>query len=227
MQDNEKVMTNEHDLVDTIFMERDDASEIDAESRSFSITASDILEYLFCPRFTYFLNYLDIPQHEEGRFKVQKGRTIHEYQTRINPQYLRKKLGVVEKKMSVYLSSERGMRGIVDEILFLNDGTAAPLDYKYAEYKDRTFKNHKYQLTLYGSLIKEHFRIPVNRGFIIYTRSRNKVVEVSITPHMYVDLDKIIGDLLNIVQKGIYPKPTKYKARCNDCCYRNICEKII
>ena len=46
-------------------------------SGAFSITTSDILEFLFCPRFTYFENYLDIPQHEEKRFKVQKWRMIH------------------------------------------------------------------------------------------------------------------------------------------------------
>jgi CRISPR-associated exonuclease Cas4 len=193
----------------------------------FSITASDILEFLFCPRFTYFENYLDIPQHQEKRFKVQKGRTIHEDKLRVNPDYLRKRLGCVERKKSVYLSSDAGIRGIVDEVLFLNDGTAAPLDYKYAEYKERTFKNHRYQLTFYGKLIKENYHVTVGRGFIIYTRSRNKLIEVPITKKMYQELDVIIGDLLNVVQKGVYPKPTKYRARCGDCCYRNICEKVI
>jgi len=192
-----------------------------------SITASDILEYLFCPRFTYFQNYLDIPQHEEKRFKVQKGRMIHEDKERVNPEYLRKKIGCIERKKAVYLSSERGIRGIVDEILFLNDGTAAPLDYKYAEYKERTFRNHKYQLTFYGRLIQENCGVPVKKGFIIYTRSRNKLVEVPLTEKTYHELDVIIDDLIDVVQKGIYPKPTKYKARCGDCCYRNICEKVI
>lgn len=203
------------------------ADNIDNGEPASSITASDILEYLFCPRFTYFENYLDITQHEEKRFKVQKGRRIHEDKQRINPRYLRKKLGCIERKHSVYLSSARGIRGIVDEILFLDDGTAAPLDYKYAEYKDRTFKNHKYQLTFYGQLIRENFNLPVHRGFIVYTRSRNKLIEVPITEGMYQELDKIIGNLLHVVQKGVYPKPTKYKARCSDCCYRNICEKVI
>lgn len=194
----------------------------------FSITASDILEYLFCPRFIYFENYLDIPQHEEKRFKVQKGRTIHEDKIKLNQQYLRKKLGCLERKTSAYLSStSKGIRGIVDEILFLDDGTAAPLDYKYAEYKDVTFKNHKYQLTFYGQLIRENFKITVNRGFIVYTRSRNKLIEVSITDQMYSELDNIISGLLDIIQKGVYPKPTKYRAKCPDCCYRNICEKVI
>jgi len=62
------------------------ANDIADYRDGFSITASDILEYLFCPRFVYFQNYLDIPQHEEKRFKVQKGRTIYEDKTHINPQ---------------------------------------------------------------------------------------------------------------------------------------------
>ena len=207
--------------------EDNEVLDIDNGEAAFSITASDILEHLFCPRFTYFQSYLQIPQHEEKRFKVQKGRTVHEDKMRVNPDYLRKKLGCLDRKKSAYLSSERGLRGIVDEVLFLDDGTAAPLDYKYAEYKDRTFKNHKYQLTFYGQLIKEHFQVPVDRGFIVYTRSRNKLIEVPITERMYSELDKIVSDFLNIAQKGVYPKPTKYKARCGDCCYRNICEKVI
>ena len=204
-----------------------DVVDTDNTGTAFSITASDILEFLFCPRFTYFQNYLDIPQHEEKRFKVQKGRTIHEDKERVNPEYLRKKIGCIERKKAVYLSSEKGIRGIVDEILFLNDGSAAPLDYKYAEYKERTFRNHKYQLTFYARLIGEHYHVPVNRGYIIYMRSRNKLVEVPITEKMYQELDVIISDLIDVVQKGFYPKPTKYKARCNDCCYGNICEKVI
>jgi CRISPR-associated exonuclease Cas4 len=203
------------------------AAEASEMNTGFSITASDILEFLFCPRFTYFQNYLNIPQYEEKRFKVRKGRTVHEDKKSINPDYLRKKLGCVERKKAVYLSSEQGIRGIVDEILFLDDGTAAPLDYKYAEYKDRTFKNHKYQLAFYGRLIGEHYHLPVTRGFIVYTRSRNKLVEVPITEKMQQELDAIIDELLSVVQKGVYPRPTRSRARCSDCCYGNICEKVI
>jgi CRISPR-associated exonuclease Cas4 len=170
---------------------------------------------------------LQIPEHQEKRFKVQHGRTIHEEKSKINPDYLPKKLGCLRKESSVYLSSPRGKRGVVDEFLFLNDGTAAPLDYKFAEYKDKTFKNHQYQLTFYGDLIQEHFQLPVNRGYIVYTRSRHKLVEVPITAKMYAQLEKIIADLLGVIVKGKYPKPTPYRARCADCCYRNICEQVI
>ena len=195
------------------------------QEAEFSLTASHLLEYLFCPRFTYFEYVLDIPQHEEKRFKVEVGRTIHEKIRKANIGYLRKKFGVKEKKMDVYLSSPSVIRGIVDVILFLNDDTAAPLDYKYAEYKERTFKNHRYQLVFYAQLIKDNFHIPVTRGFIIYTRSRNKLVEVPIHEKNFEELQKIISEILDIVQQCRYPKPTKYKQRCPDCCYRNICDK--
>lgn len=197
------------------------------EETGFSVTASHLLEYLFCPRFTYFEYVLDIPEYQEKRFKVQQGREIHNKIRKMNPDYLRKKIGVTEKKSDVYLSSQMGIRGIVDEVLFFNDGTAAPLDYKYAEYKDRTFKNHRFQLVFYAQLIKDNFHVPVNRGFIVYTRSKNKLVEVPILEKDYTELEEIIGDLLDIIQKGRYPESTKYKRRCPDCCYRNICERTI
>lgn len=198
-----------------------------ADEESYSITATDLLEFLYCARFAYFELYLKIPEHQEKRFKVQKGRIVHDEKATVNPDYLRTKLGCIERKKSVYLSSGRGMRGVVDEILFLQDGSAAPLDYKYAEYKDRTFKNHRYQLTFYGRLIRDCFDLPVHRGFIVYTRSRNKLVDIELTDAVYSDLDKIIAEFLEIVQRGLYPKPTRYPARCADCCYRNICEKVV
>lgn len=197
------------------------------EETGFSVTASHLLEYLFCPRFTYFEYVLDIPEHQEKRFKVEVGREIHEKVRKMNPDYLRKKIGVKEKQSDVYLPSTMGIRGIVDEILFLNDGTAAPLDYKYAEYKERTFKNHRYQLVFYAQLIKDNFQVPVNRGFIIYTRSRNKLIEIPIQHKDFDALNEIINDLLDVIVKCKYPKPTRYKGRCSDCCYRNICGRTI
>ena len=53
-------------------------TQIKDDESGFSLTASHLLEYLFCPRFTYFEYVLDIPQHEAKRFKVEVGRTIHE-----------------------------------------------------------------------------------------------------------------------------------------------------
>lgn len=192
-----------------------------------SITASQMLEYLYCPRFTYFEYVMDIPQNEGERFKVEKGRNIHEKVRKTNPEYLRKKIGVINRKSDVYLASSLGIRGIVDEVLFLNDNTAAPLDYKFAEYKNKLFKTYRFQLIFYARLIKDNFQFPVKKGFIIYTRSKNKLVEVPLKDKDFIELEKIVDDMTNIIQNCRYPKPTSVKRRCLDCCYKNICESTV
>ena len=193
----------------------------------FSLTATHLLEYLYCPRFTYFEYVLDIPEHQGERFKVQKGRKVHEKVRKTNPDYLRKKLGAVDKEIDVYLGSDAGMRGIVDEILFLDDGSAAPVDYKYAEYKNKIYKTYKLQLVYYARLIETNYQVPVNKGFIIYTRSKNRIVDVSIGQKEYKELDKTIQAVIDVIYNCRYPKPTSVKRRCPDCCYRKICEQTI
>ena len=56
------------------------------------VTVSDALEYLFCPRFIFFERCLMIPEHQEKRFKVLKGRELHEVREKVNRDYLRKRL---------------------------------------------------------------------------------------------------------------------------------------
>jgi len=167
---------------------------------------------------------LGIPQHEEKRYKVLKGRALHEAREKMNKSYIRKKLQCVRKDVAVYLVSKRNhLKGEVDEVLFLNDGTAAPLDYKFAAFKDRVFKTHRYQSALYGLMIADNYGVEVNRGFVCYTRSNHLVKEVKLGNKDFERAITMVGEVLEVIQKGFYPDATKYKARCVDCTYRNIC----
>jgi len=188
------------------------------------VTVSDALEYLFCPRFIFFMHCQGIAQREEKRYKVLKGRKLHEIREKINREYVRKKLHCTGKEISVYLTSHKHQfKGEVDEVLFLEDGTAAPLDYKYAEFKKTIYRTHKYQAALYGILIKEHFGVEVKKGYVCYTRSNNYVAEIDFKQKDYENALQIVREILMIIQKGYYPDGTKLKARCVDCTYRNIC----
>ena len=188
------------------------------------IRISDVLEYLFCSRFIYYMYCLDIPQHEEKRFKVIKGREVHETRKLTNRDYVRKKLNCMRKDSDVFIASKQHhIKGIVDEVLFLEDGTAAPLEYKFAEYKDKIFKTYKFQLVLQALLIRENYSIEVNRAYICFTRSNSLVKEMEITTTDFKKAEKIIEEILDIVQKGLYPKTTISSRTCVDCCYRNIC----
>ena len=172
------------------------------------------------------MNCLCISQHEEQRYKVMKGRELHQIRASINQDYLRKKLGVKEKLIDVELSSEKlKLKGKIDEVLFLEDGTAAPFDYKYAEFKDTVFKTLRIQSVLYAHLIKENFNIEVNRGYICYIRSKNHIEEIKYNEEDYKKSLEIVEEIFDIISKGYYPKKTSFPNKCIDCCYKNICAK--
>jgi CRISPR-associated exonuclease Cas4 len=189
-----------------------------------SLTPSNIIEYLYCPRYIYYMYVLAIPQNEENYFKAMKGREIHERKLKQNIDYLRKSIGVVDKKLNVYLSHNH-LRGIVDEVLFLEDGTAAPLDYKFAVYENKVYNTYKTQLHCYAYLIKNNFNVNVNRGFLVYVRSKNKLITEEINKKIFDKINEYIDEILEIIDENKFPKATPYKSKCLTCTYRNICPK--
>jgi len=187
------------------------------------ITPSDMMEYLYCPRFIYYMKVLGIQQYEEQSYKVQKGRSIHEKKEEENKNYLRKKIGVENKEVDVQLvCHELKIRGIVDEVLTLQDGTMAPLDYKFAKYEEKIYKTLRTQTILYSIMIEKVYNKKVDRGFIVYCRGGDKLVEVSIKAKDKEEVKKQISAYQKVLT-GYFPKATGYKSRCMDCTYKNIC----
>jgi CRISPR-associated exonuclease Cas4 len=189
-----------------------------------SLTPSHIIEYLFCPRYTYFEYVLCIPQFEEKGYKVQRGREIHDIKLEQNKEYLRKKIGVKEKWLDQYLTNQM-LRGKVDEVLLLENETMAPLDYKFAVFKDKIYETYQQQLFCYAVLIEENFNIPVEKGYLVYTRSKNKLIEVPVREKDKKLIYESANAINQIIKNNHFPKATKYKRRCLNCTYRNICTK--
>jgi len=190
------------------------------------LTVSQIMEYYFCPRFIYFIHCLNIPQHEELRYKVLVGRELHRKRQRTNPCYLWRKLKCVERYNDVHLFSHRyKIKGVVDVVLVLSDGTAAPLDFKFATFNKTIYRTHKYQSLLYGIMITEMFSYPVSRGFVCYTRSGNLIKTIAFSPHDLHTVRADIQKIKNIITTGRLPSKRSGTARCIDCCYKNICPK--
>lgn len=195
-----------------------------SEPTAISVTPSLVLEYLFCPRFIYFMECLNIPQHEERRLKVQLGRKVHETKQQINKEYLRKKIGCIDKEISVYLSSPRDhIRGMLDEVLWLNDGSLAPLEFKFAIYRERLFQTYKMQLTLQALLIEENYHQPVRNGYLVFVRSKNYLLTVPIGEKERRQAQQIIEQIIDIIRTGKFPPRTRSRQKCMDCCYKNIC----
>ncbi len=192
------------------------------ETESLSITPSHIIEYLYCPRYIYFMYVLSVPQREELYYKAMKGREIHQRKTVVNPEYLRKKIKVISKEVEVYLTG-KNLRGIVDEVLFLSDGTASPLDYKFARYNERIYKTYHTQAHCYAKLIMENYKVGVKKAFLVFIRSKNKVVEFDITDKGIAKVDLYINEIGEIIENNRFPRGTSSKSKCLTCTYRNIC----
>ncbi len=189
-----------------------------------TLTPSHIIEYLYCPRFTYFEYVLAIPQYEEKNYKVMRGRDLHDDKLEQNKEYLRKRIGVQQKYLDQYLTTDL-LRGRVDEVLLLTDGTMAPLDYKFAEFKDNIYETYQTQLFCYAVLIEANFEKKVNKGYLIYTRSKHKLVEVLITEAQKEQVQVCAQAIYEIIDQNRFPKATRHKNRCLNCTYRNICVK--
>jgi len=189
-------------------------------------TPSDVLEYLYCPRFLYYERVLGIPEHQELRLKVQLGRELHHDRAHSNVAYLRKKLGVVRKEIDVHLASERlRLSGRVDEVLFLENGEAAPLDYKFAEWDGRVYLNQRVQSLLYAAMIHECLGLTVSTGYVAYVRGAEHIEKLVFTPTDFLHAEAVLARMQGIVQSAHFPGATKTRNRCPDCCYRNICPR--
>jgi len=189
-----------------------------------SFYPSQIIEYLYCPRFTFYEYVLRIPQNEDKYYKVIKGRDLHSQKLERNKAYLRRKIGAKRKYLDQYLAMD-GLRGKVDEVLELNDGFMAPLDYKFAKFKGKIYNTYKQQLYCYATLIEENFDKKVKKGYIVYERSKNKLVELKISENDKAKIKLSMDSMEEIISRNKFPNATKYKSRCRQCTYRNICVK--
>lgn len=111
----------------------------------------------------------------------------------------------------------------VDEVLLLEDGSYAPLDYKFAEWKERLYDTYRQQLICYAVLIEDNFGGEVKKGFLVYIRSSNKLIEVDINEKAKEEIKESMAAMAEIISKNFFPKATKFKQRCLNCTYRNIC----
>ena len=196
------------------------------EDNSVYLWPTDILQYLYCPRFIYYEKVLKIPQHEEMRYKVMVGRSLHQMRAVRDRDYLRKRLGVERKLVNVELASaELHLKGVVDEVLFFSDGRAAPLDYKFAEWKGRVYRPLFYQSMIYAVLIEELFARPAPRGYIVYTRSSNHIETVKYPEDRRRRIEKIVAIVLDIIFNSIYPSVRANPRQCADCAYAKLCIK--
>ena len=188
------------------------------------LTVTHVLEHLFCPRFTYFEYRAGDTGAQERRPLVQMGR---QSLTRSASGSTRATCGKswgwwAVSSTSRWSAGELGVRGAVDEVLTLADGSRALFDYKFAEYKGQIYANVRTQSVLYGMLIEEASGAGTAR-LLVLRAVEPPVVEVGHEEKDRQAARAVLTEVLEVIQTGLFPEATEWKARCRDCCYRNIC----
>jgi CRISPR-associated exonuclease Cas4 len=189
------------------------------------ITPSEISDFIYCKRYIYYERFLGIQQFAQNRYKVKKGKEIHDKMESDNKSFTRKQIDSVKKLINVNLISKKyNLKGKIDEIHVTNDGYYIPLDYKYSKYDDFIYKTNKLQIVMYSLMIEETYNCKVKKGFLVFLRSNNKLVEVDINDK---DKNETLGYLKEFgdISYGFYPEKSESDKKCSDCCYKNICVK--
>ena len=192
-----------------------------------SLTPSHLIQHQYCPRYTYFEYVLRIPQNEEKYGKVLRGRQVHDLKLVRNKGYLRQRLGVVARYDDQYLTMP-GLRGIIDEVLELEGRRFAPLDYKFAVWKNRIPATYRLQLSCYALLVEANFSGIVEAGYLVYVRSKNKVVQQALGPAERDGVRKLIDEVQGVIATNRFPRATRNKKQCLTCTrpLHKVCHEI-
>ena len=115
-----------------------------------------------------------------------------------------------------------GLTGIIDELIFGDDGDIIVVDYKLARKGNR---NHRLQLAAYGLLAETHTNRVVKKGYI-YLIPVRQWVEVPLTAALRREVTDMLKALQRMVLYEDMPMPTTQRAKCVGCEFRRFCNDV-
>lgn len=188
--------------------------------KSFSIPAHLIRQYIFCPRIVYFNEVRQLKPKQT--LWMSQGVDFHQRTEMLNRRRKLTKYGVVETAKfthNVHLKSEELLiHGVVDAIIDAGEAYF-PVEFKLAESPPSL--GHILQLTAYGVMMEECYKVSIERGFLLYG-AKGKVVQVEI--QRYRDrLTAILGKIHKLYENSLMPSSSATENKCGQCEYYNYC----
>ncbi|SUY46403.1 CRISPR-associated exonuclease, Cas4 family [Clostridium putrefaciens] len=184
--------------------------EIDKDS--FYIEASAVNTYLYCPRRCY---YEYIQNEFESNAHTIIGDQVHENVDEFGEEDRR---GKIIYKAVKLISDKYGVVLKVDTVE--EDGEMIyPVEYKKG--KRGLWKNDKYQMALQAMLLEEKLSRPVNKGYIYYVGSKERV-EFEISNKLKQEVIETVEEIRNLYKSMKIPEGVDDN-RCRYCSINNIC----
>lgn len=186
-----------------------------------SLPAVLVKEYAYCPRYAYFMLFLDgVNNRITESMRASLELHIEHYRDVIV--YL---CGSYEVYLEYYVhSGALGIHGRIDAVC-VGDDEAIIVDLKpLSRITKRSLMNrHKhflYQVVTYSILVEEALKKSVKRAYIL---TRDGPLEVRITPALKREVLGIINELREMVLKERIPRGTYSGWKCNYCVFRRFC----
>jgi len=196
--------------------------EISAASLPF--TASDVKQFVYCPRIVYFRYVLPVPTlptykmmvggeaHKETN-KREKRRTTRRYQLREG----------VRLYHQFFKSDRLGLSGKLD-LLIEDSGCFYPVEYKNSTGEPGL--HHRYQLTAYALLVEDAKNTVVRKGFI-YMLEDDIVYQLEISDGRKRFLKGLLNSMRDMILSERMPRPTPFLERCMECEFKLYCADTV
>ena len=184
------------------------------------LTVTDVVEFEFCHKFTYFTKVLGLRQYEEKRGTVKSGKILHETHEHSNRNYAfgyengRKLTGIM------FYSKNLDLCGKIDEAIELPDEVIL-VERKYSDNYE-FHETLKVQLGLLSLLVEENTKKLVRHATVIFSKEHRKAINFEIDSNVKKHALESLENTKRVISCTAIPE-SSFDNRCLNCCFRKIC----
>lgn len=187
------------------------------------LTVTDVQQSAYCRRLPYY--HFVLPVTQVATYKMRRGVDVQAAAQALERRRGFREYGLSEgeRLFGLRLRSPRlALSGQLD-LLVKTPQAAYPVDFKDSHGSVRA--NHRVQLAAYALLIEDVLGLRAPSGYI-YLVPRKAMEEVPLGATEREDVLRRMEDIRRMAAAESLPPPTKVRARCSACEYRNYCGDV-
>jgi len=184
------------------------------------LTVTDVVEYAFCPKFTYFINILGLEQFEQKRGTVTSGRKLHHRHEKDNSKYIPQEFSGKKIIARKFFSTKHELSGKIDEAIEMENEIIL-IERKYSD-NHKIYLALRVQLGLLSILIEENLHKPVRKAIVIFNKTQRKIIHIKIDNMIKRESLAMLEDVKTVIKREVMPE-SNFDGRCLNCCFRRVC----
>ncbi len=177
------------------------------------ITPTDVKQYVFCPRVTYFTKVMRVKpimgsQQKAGQKSHDKLVDLEKRRKSLLKSNL--EMNVDSKEYDVDLRSEYlGVQGRLDMLVMTAEGEPIPVEFKNMKSnKGNVHIDHKYQVIVLALLVEENMN-KIVRQCLVHYLPEDKTVQLPITSGLKRRAKFYLNRIAEMLREEALPKPRR------------------